>query len=172
MARRTSTEREVPVQVTRTRRSEEERIAELEARIAALKARAEAKKVRRDPALRYISAALRSVDKALAESEDAATRKALDEARSTLSACLSLNGAAPMSGGNGVILPRRRSSTTAIESEVLFDFVQKHPGLRGEQIAAELGTDTHSMRPVMKRLIADRRVKTRGERRGMTYTAV
>ena len=47
-----------------------------------------------------------------------------------------------------------------------------HPGQRGEQISAALGTDSTTMRPVMKRLIEERKVKTKGERRGMTYAAV
>ena len=165
MAKRTMT---APEPITRTRRSEEERIADLEAKIAALKRRAEAKKVKRDPALRHISAALRSVDKALAESEDAATRQALDEARSTLSACLSLNGV-DTKGGNGVLVPQRRRAAGAVDADALLAFIQAHPGSRGEQIAAELGTDTRVLRPVMHRLIGDKRVKTKGQRRGMTY---
>lgn len=169
MAKRAIAEPDEPM--TRGRRTEEQRIADLEAKIAALKARAEAKKVKRDPALKHIAGALRAVDKALAGSDDAATRKALDEARSTLSACLSLHGVAARSGGKGTLIPRARPAN-AVEPEALLAFVQQHPGLRGEQIAAELGTETKVMRPVMRRLIDERRIKTRGERRGMTYTAV
>jgi hypothetical protein len=154
----------------RQRRSEEQMIEDLEARIAAIKAKAERKKAKRDPALRHISGAIRSIDKALAESDDSATRSALDEARSTLSACLSLNGvhAAPVQKAG-----RRRSSQDhAALSQTLLAHVREHPGQRGEQIAAALRTDVGTMRPSMKQLIADGEVKTRGQRRGMTYFPV
>src|SRR5690242_12298349 len=93
---------------TRTRRSEEQMIADLEAKIAQIKAKAEAKKARRDPSLRHISAALRSIDKALDASEDQATRAALDEARSTISACLQLNGVA----AKATLMPQPRRRGT------------------------------------------------------------
>ena len=48
-------------------------------------------------------------------------------------------------------------------------YVSEHAGQRGEQIAAALGTDSNTMRPVMTRLIEERKVKTRVERRGMMY---
>ncbi len=152
---------------TRTRRTEEQRIAELEAKIAELKARAEAKKVKKDPSLRHISAALRSIDKALATIQDAATKSALSETRTALSACLSLNGVSQ----RNVLVPRARPSLRVGEDQLLA-YVQEHPGARGEVIAAALGTDTKSMRPVMHRLIDDRKVKTKGEARGMQYFLV
>lgn len=152
---------------SRMRRSEEQRIAELEAKIAELKARAEAKKVKKDPSLRHISAALRSIDKALSTIQDAATKSVLSEARTALSACLSLNGVTP----RNVLIPRARASAKVDEAQLLA-YVQEHPGARGETIAAALGTDTKSMRPVMHRLIDDRKVKTKGEARGMQYFLV
>lgn len=155
---------------TRSRRSEEERIRALEAQIQTLKARAAAKKVRRDPALKHISTAVRLVDKALAATEDAAMRQALDEARATLSACLSLNGIAPRSP-KGVLVPRARPEAR-VDAQAVLAQVQAHPGQRGEEIAAALATDSKSMRPVMRRLIDSKKVKTRGQRRGMTYHPV
>src|SRR5262249_15139158 len=101
---------------TRTRRTEGQRIKDLEAQITARKQRAERKKMTRDPALRHVSAALRSIDKALANSEDSATRQALDEARATLSAALSLNGVAPKAS----LIPRgRRGGGSAVEAETI-----------------------------------------------------
>jgi hypothetical protein len=49
--------------------------------------------------------------------------------------------------------------------------VRSNPGQRGEQIAAALAADTKAIRPVMKKLIAAGKVRTEGQRRGMTYTA-
>jgi hypothetical protein len=151
----------------RQRRSEEQLIQDLEARIASIKAKAERKKARRDPALRHISGAMRSIDKALAETGDAATRSALDEARATLSACLSLNGVqvAPAVRTRG----RRSSGGDEVMADVLLNHIREHPGQRGEQIAAVLRTDVGTMRPTMKKLIEADKVKTRGQRRGMTY---
>jgi hypothetical protein len=154
----------------RQRRTEEQLIQDLEARIASIKAKAERKKARRDPALRHITAAMRSIDKALAETSDAATRSALDEARATLSACLSLNGvqvaAGPKSRG------RRSSGGSQVMADDLLNHIREHPGQRGEQIAAALRTDVGTMRPTMKKLIESDKVKTRGQRRGMTYFPV
>jgi hypothetical protein len=66
----------------------------------------------------------------------------------------------------------KRSSAQVEEmANTLHAYVQEHPGQRGEQIAAALGTDVGRMRLPMKTLIASKRVKTRGQRRGMTYFA-
>jgi hypothetical protein len=40
-----------------------------------------------------------------------------------------------------------------------------------EQITAALRTHTATMRPAMQKLIDERKVKTKGARRGMTYFA-
>jgi len=165
MARNPKTSMAPVETTTRTRRSEEDRIKALEAQIESLKQRAEAKKVKRDPALKHVAAALRSIDKALSFSEDQATRQALDEARATISAALSINGIA----AKGTLVPQRRRAVGSIEADALLAFITAHPGSRGEQIAAELGTDTKVIRPVMHRLIDERKVKTKGQRRGMTY---
>jgi hypothetical protein len=149
------------------RRSEEQRIAALESQIATLKAKAEAKKVTKDPALRYVSKALKAVDQAAVETQDAAIRHALEEARSTLSACLQLQGVTLTPKGSA---PKRVVRGGAIDGEALISYIRSNPGSRGEQIAAALMTDVKVMRPVMKRLIEAGRVRTAGERRGMTYS--
>lgn len=152
-----------------SRRTEEQLIADLEAKIANLKARAEAKKVKKDPALKYVSAALRAIDKAASETSDKAMREALGEARSTLSACLQLGGVSTLTAkGSG---PKRAARGGSVDADSLLSYVKNNPGQRGEEISAALGTDSKTVRPVMKQLIEDRKVKTKGERRGMAYFA-
>ena len=55
--------------------------------------------------------------------------------------------------------------------ERLLTHVKQNAGQRGEQIAKALRTDVNTMRPAMKKLIAAKKVKTKGQRRGMTYHA-
>jgi hypothetical protein len=155
---------------TRTRRTEAERIEALEAQIQRLKSRAEAKKVRRDPALKHVLGAVRWIDKALSATGDPATRKGLDEARATLTACLALHGVAPKAS----VAPElpRASANHHVDPDALLAHVQAHPGQRGEEIAAAFATDARTMRPVMHRLIDSRKIRTRGQRRGMTYHPV
>jgi len=150
----------------RKRRGLDERIAELEAKIAAIRAREAEKKAKTDPMLRHVRAAVKAIDKALAEDTDGAMKKALGDARSTLAALI---------GGQSAGEPARtRRSKSEIEdlADTLLSYVRSNPGQRGEQIAAALATDTTTIRPVMKRLIAEGKVTTEGQKRGMTYDAV
>jgi hypothetical protein len=88
-----------------------------------------------------------------------------------------LGGAAPARRTRG---PGRKAAGTrgkrsseqvdAFAARIL-EVVKKKPGLRGEQISKEMKTDTKSLRLPMLKLIADKKVKTKGQRRGMTYTA-
>lgn len=150
-----------------SRRTAEQRILELEEQIQALKVKAAAQKVAKDPALKFVSKALKAVDQAASATKDAALRTALEEARSTLSACLQLKGVTLIPKGSA-----RKSMSRGghVQSDALLAYVRSHPGSRGEQIAAALSTDVTTMRPVMKELIATHKVRTEGQRRGMTYS--
>lgn len=164
--------------IERTRNSIDERIAKLQAKIEAIKQKAERAKAKRNPSLRHMSAALKAIEKAMAESEDHATRQALEEARTTLSATLAINGvlaprgpAAPRArrvAANGVSVAGASSGETLVAR--LRSHLHAHPGQRGEEIAAALGTTTLAMRPSMKRLIETGEVHTEGKNRGMRYS--
>jgi hypothetical protein len=152
----------------RVRRTDEQMIAELEARIAGLKQRAVQRKVTRSPAIRHTQNAVKHIDTAMGESEDAVLRRALEEARTSLVACLAVQGVLiPASAGK----VRRGTHDKLQLADAVLAHVKQHSGQRGEQIAAALGTDSTTMRPVMHKLIAEKKIKTRGERRGMQYFA-
>lgn len=154
----------------RVRRDSEQLVADLQAKIEMIKARAARKRAKSNPAVRHTVAAVRSMDKAMATTTDAVMRKTLEEARGLVSAYLSLQGIIPADGTASRRVNGRRSSTEVEQlSASLADYVVKNPGQRGEQIAESLRIDTKSMRSVMKQLIADGKVETRGERRGMRY---
>ncbi|MFN0008233.1 MAG: hypothetical protein ACKVXR_10020 [Planctomycetota bacterium] len=152
-----------PIRKTRTRRTEDQRIAELQAKIEHLKSRAASKAAKRDPTLRHVTKAIKSIDSAMSATGDAALRTALQEARMTLSACLQLQGAG---------VPQSSRSRAAVDPDSVQAYVRSNPGQRGEHIAAALGTDTKSLRGPMKRLIEESKIRTKGERRGMQYFAV
>jgi hypothetical protein len=161
-----------PATKTRTRRDPEQRIADLQKQIESIKTRAERQKVKKSPVLRHLRAAVKSIDTAIENSDDAVMRKELSEARSTLSACLGLNGVvvpfAPTTKPAGA---RRARGEVGDLTERLLDYVLRNPGRRGEHIAAEIGTDALTMRLPMKKLIADGKVRTTVQRRGMAYFA-
>ena len=69
----------------------------------------------------------------------------------------------------GVLTPPRRAQ---VEPKAVLDYLFKHPGSSGEDVAKALDTDTKSLRPAIKRLVEAGEVKTNGRARGMRYFAV
>jgi DNA-binding MarR family transcriptional regulator len=51
-------------------------------------------------------------------------------------------------------------------------YLTNNPGSSGEQVAEAMGTDTATVRPVVKKLIADGAVAAHGKGRGMRYARV
>ena len=51
----------------------------------------------------------------------------------------------------------------------LLSYVKAKPGLRADQLARVFHSDVKTIRLPMQRLLAAKKVKTKGQRRGMTY---
>ncbi len=154
----------------RTRRTPEQRIADLQKQIEAIKTRAAAKTVKQSPSLRHVKAAMKSIGKAMSASDDNVLRQALGEARTTLSACMAMQGVL-MPATISTPRAQRAGSNSAIAPDDLLTYVALNPRQRGEQIAAALSVDGPTMRVAMHKLIADGKVRTAGKARGMTYAA-
>ena len=154
-----------------SRQTAEDQIKRLEAKIQTIKDRAERKKAKKNPSVKFMAMALRSIDKALNASDDAVLRKALDEARETVSSCLALCGV-KKKGSRGTLTPRARSSSGGqIDTGRLLAFMENNQGSRSEQISSALDTDANTLRPVLQQLIDDGKVRTEGQRRGRRYFA-
>jgi len=76
----------------------------------------------------------------------------------------------------GRVTPKARAkgekrAANEIESigERLADFIQRNPGLRVEQINRELGTTTREVALPLRKLIADRVIRSEGEKRSTQY---
>jgi predicted HTH transcriptional regulator len=112
--------------------------------------------------------ALRSIDKGLNASEDQVLRKALDEARATVSSCLGLLGVV----AKAKLTPKRRAkAAVALDSEQVLTYARNNAGMKGEVIAEQFGTDTATLRVVLKQLAADGAITSEGKGRGTVYVA-
>ena len=64
---------------------------------------------------------------------------------------------------------KRTTEAVAEMGERLLAYIKAQPGRRGEQIAKVFHTEVKTIRLPMLRLIAEKKVRTQGQRRGMTY---
>jgi hypothetical protein len=64
---------------------------------------------------------------------------------------------------------KRSTAQVAQTGERLMIYIKKNPGLRGEQLASVFKTDSKTIRLPLQRLIAEKKIKTKGQRRGMSY---
>jgi hypothetical protein len=161
-----------PSAQARVRRDSDQLIAALEGKIEAIKARAARKRAKSNPAVRFTVAAIRSMDKAMSAATDAVLRKALEEARGGLTAYLALQGVVPAArAGTQTRVVRRSTEALEQTGASLLDYLREHPGQRSEDIATALGSDTKAIRRPMQSLLAERKIKTTGARRGMRYYA-
>src|SRR3954464_1392012 len=67
--------------------------------------------------------------------------------------------------------PKRSEAQLERQTAQLLQYVKKHPGERMEQIQTALGFETGKLTLPMKRLVAEKVVRTRGDARGTRYTA-
>lgn len=91
-----------------TRRSDDDRIKELEAKILGIRTRGERRQARANPAVRLTAGAVKLLDKALNATQDAVARKVIEEARQGLGAYVSTHGWAVPTAGAASQAPVKR----------------------------------------------------------------
>jgi hypothetical protein len=66
-----------------------------------------------------------------------------------------------------------RRSAEGVEQvgQQIVSFLKKNPDVRAEQIAAGIGSSTKELALPIKKLLADKQVAKKGQRRGTTYRA-
>jgi hypothetical protein len=109
------------------------------------------------------------LDSLVSDLEDLVRQEALRLVSETLtngtsfpSASSSRRGARGRGGGAG--------APDALAARVL-GYVQQHPGVRAEAVRAALGLSKPSWVKVSSALLAEKRLKKRGQRRGTSYSA-
>jgi hypothetical protein len=103
---------------------------------------------------------------------DLARRAAIDTLESALGKRGSSVSISRSSSGGG---RRKGAKRTGDELDKLAEafhvYVQKHPGLRIEQINKELDTSTKDLALPIRKMISDGSLKTKGSKRSTTYFA-
>jgi hypothetical protein len=115
------------------------------------------------------SLAVRSMDKVVAETQDAASRTAVGEARTALAAVLTLNGVVVSVGSKGS--GASANSGVKPDADRVAKYIADHPGSRPEDIATALGTRTAELRPALMKLKSLGAVEPKGKARAMRYYA-
>jgi len=83
------------------------------------------------------------------------------------------NGKIKLNGlsGNGTRGNKRSPEDLEHLSEAFVTYVAKHPGMRIEQINKEIGTTTKDLALPIRKLLAEKRIKAKGQKRSTTYFA-
>ncbi|HSS02079.1 MAG TPA: hypothetical protein VLM79_33700 [Kofleriaceae bacterium] len=120
------------------------------------------------------------VDNFIADLSDLAKRIAIEQLRAAFGVGAKLAGtklpplpmpapaAAPARASRGRRGRRGPRDIEALRGKLL-SVITENPGRRAEDISAALGTKTAEIAPPLRRLVADRVVRTEGARRGTRY---
>jgi hypothetical protein len=108
------------------------------------------------------------VDHFVADLSDLAKRIAIDRIKTAFSTGAKF---VPPVSAAPVRTSRARRGQREIEAlrTRLLDAIAEQPGIRTEDLNAVLGTRTAQIAPLLRRLVADRLVRTEGARRGTRY---
>lgn len=124
----------------------------------------------------------RTVQSFVTQISELARRAALDTLESaftgrggrgvgTRAAALATLGSAPIGRPRGGRGTKRTAEDLEALSAKFMSFVKAHPGLRIEQINKELGTTTKDLALPIRKLIAEKNISTKGNKRSTTYFA-
>lgn len=100
----------------------------------------------------------------------AAAREMIDEALGSKGGKVSFGRVGRLGGSRGRGAKRSSDELDKLADNFL-SYVQKHPGMRIEQINKQLGTSTKDLALPIRKLIAEGALKTKGEKRSTTYFA-
>jgi hypothetical protein len=104
----------------------------------------------------------------VAQITDLARRAAIDTLESALKGGKGRTGALTIGRGRGKGVKRSSDELEGLSDKFL-DFVDKHPGLRIEQINKQLGTTTKDLQLPIRKMLADGHLKAKGQKRSTTY---
>ncbi len=113
------------------------------------------------------------VDRFVEDLRELATRIAIDQIQNAFgsTALPRAAKAAPIARGGNNKRGRRGAQELNDLRERLYRVIADNPGRRTEELNAALGTTTPQIAQQLRQLVADKRVRTEGARRGMRYFA-